>query len=86
MNISVLVSHCYISPKVRPVARISQQGGPKTKCGATFLNAILDVCSNREAKHEMRGPGTTAPPLAATLPKVMAKFYINASNATVENG
>jgi len=38
----------------RPVARIFQQEGQKTK-GGTFLNAILDVCSNRKAKHEMGG-------------------------------
>jgi len=29
--------------------------GPKTRRGATFLNTILDVCSNRRAKHKMGG-------------------------------
>jgi len=38
----------------RPVARILQQGSQKPQ-GGTLLNAILDVCSNRRAKHEMGG-------------------------------
>jgi len=38
----------------RPVARISQQKG-------TFLNTILDVCSNWRAKHEMGGWTPLAP-------------------------
>jgi len=34
----------------RPVARISHPGDPKITRGSTFLNTILDVCSNREPK------------------------------------
>ena len=41
----------------RPVARISQQGGPKTKRGPQFQNIILDVCSNRGAKDFKWGAG-----------------------------
>jgi len=58
----------------KAVARILQQGGKKSQRGSHFLNAILDVCSNWEAKYEMvghifqmGGPGTTAPPLATAL-------------------
>jgi len=48
-----------------------QMEGPKTRRGgAHFLNTVLDVCSNQEAKREMGGaqisnggPGTTAPPV-----------------------
>jgi len=57
-----------------PLARISQQGGPKATKGTTFLNTILDVRSNRRAKHEMGGTdfkwGSRAPlalPLATAL-------------------
>ena len=43
-------------------------GGAKNHKGVHFLNIILDVCSNRGAKHEMGaqilngGPGTTGLP------------------------
>jgi len=47
-------------------ARISQQGGQKPQREASFLNIILDVCSNRGAKHEM-GAGHHCPPLAMAL-------------------
>jgi len=39
----------------RPVARILQQGSQNPQGGGTFLSAILDVCSNWRAKHEMGG-------------------------------
>jgi len=39
----------------RPVARIKQQAGPKTRRGAHFLNTVLDVCSNQGPKREMEG-------------------------------
>jgi len=44
----------------RPVTRISQKGGEKPQGGqkpqgGIFLTTILDVCSNRVTKREMRG-------------------------------
>jgi len=39
---------------IRPVARLSLQGGTKITRGPHFLNTILDVCRNRQSKHEMR--------------------------------
>jgi len=42
-------------------------GGSKTRRGRThFKNAVLDVCSNRWAKCDMGGAGTTGPPPLAT--------------------
>jgi len=52
-------------------------GGKKHK-EATFLNTVLDVCSNRGSKHEMGahilkgGPGTTPPTLATALCQVQS--------------
>jgi len=38
--------------KSGPSPGFRSKGGKNHK-GATFLNTILDVCSNRECKHEM---------------------------------
>jgi len=38
-------------------------GGGQKPGGSHFKNTVMDVCSNRWAKHEMGGP-----PLATTLP------------------
>jgi len=51
----------------RPIARISQQGVTKITRGAHFLNTVLDVCSNRGAKHETGAQILTSPPLATAL-------------------
>ena len=39
----------------RTVSRISQQRGKNHKGRSHFLDKILDVCNNRDTKHEMRG-------------------------------
>ena len=41
----------------RVVARMSQQGGPKITRRGTFLNTMLNVCSNRHEKSCLRGVG-----------------------------
>jgi len=46
----------------RPVAGILQQGGTKTTREAHFLYTILDVCSNRGAKHQNGVAGQHWPP------------------------
>ena len=54
--------------RYKPVQQARRQdlaagGGVKTRReGLHFKNTVLDVCSNRGAKREMGGPGTTAPP------------------------
>ena len=57
-------------------------GGQKTQEGGSIFETKLDVCSNREAKHEMGrtdfkcgGLGTTVPhPLATNLKAVNKNF------------
>ena len=49
----IFVRNINFSFLLRLVARVSQQGAPKTTSGQHFLNTVLDICSNRGAKHEM---------------------------------
>jgi len=59
---------------LRAVARISQQGGPKTRRGATFKKYCIGCMQqpgsqtwNGGHRFQMGGPGTTGPPLATAL-------------------
>ena len=52
LNFTQLIAITFTT--VRTVARISQQGGAKNHKVGTFLNTILDVCSNRQEKSRLR--------------------------------